>query len=526
MIDPARLYDQLAAAFKQGRWHEAQALAAQLLPLAPKHAGVCGIAGVTCLELQQLPEAVAHLRRATALDPARADFATLLAKALSASGCADQARVQANRAMALQPGDAQTLDCLGLVYVRSHAQAEAATAFAKAVALAPGVAGHRLNLATALTASGCVDAAEAELEACIRLDASCWHAHLLLAQLRRQTASSNHLERLQALLALHHDNAAASLSLHLAMGRECEDLGRYPEAFMHFAQGKAAGRSLRPYSSRRDEKLFANLIRAFPEGMPVASAGDPGDEPIFVIGMPRSGTTLVERILSSHPDVHAAGELQDFAVALQQQSGRQRPFLLDPDLARRARAIDWPRLGARYRASTLPASAHKAHFVDKMPHNFLHVGFIANALPRARIICLRRNPLDTCLGNFRQLFAHPSIHFDYSFDLLDTGRYFVLFDRLMSHWKRAFPGRIHEVCYETLVGSQEACSRELLGHCGLGWDEACLHFENNPAAVATLSSQQVREPIFQSSIGRWKHYERELSGLRKLLQDADIDATA
>jgi hypothetical protein len=135
---------------------------------------------------------------------------------------------------------------------------------------------------------------------------------------------------------------------------------------------------------------------------------------------------------------------------------------------------------------------------------------------------MRRNPLDTCLGNFRQLFAHPSIHLDYSFDLLDTGRYFVLFDQLMAHWKQVFPGRIHEVNYETLVSSQEACSRELLARCGLTWDDACLHFEKNPSPVATLSSQQVRKPIFNTSVGRWKHYERELSGLRKLLQEAGL----
>jgi hypothetical protein len=127
--------------------------------------------------------------------------------------------------------------------------------------------------------------------------------------------------------------------------------------------------------------------------------------------------------------------------------------------------------------------------------------------------------VDTCLSNFRQLFEPDSPHFGYSFDLLDTGRYYLLFDRLMAHWKRVFNGRVHEVSYEMLVSSQEASSRKLIELCGLTWDEACLRFDKNPAPVATMSSQQVREPIFHSSIGRWKHYERELSDLRRLLKD-------
>jgi hypothetical protein len=135
---------------------------------------------------------------------------------------------------------------------------------------------------------------------------------------------------------------------------------------------------------------------------------------------------------------------------------------------------------------------------------------------------MRRNPLDICLGNFQQLFADASIHFDYSYDLLDIGRYVVLFARLMAHWKHVLPGRIHEVDYETLVTSPEATSRELLEYCGLTWNDACLHFERNPSPVATLSSQQVRQPLFRSSIDRWKHYERELAPLRRMLQDAGL----
>lgn len=522
MTDPAALYAQLVATFRRGEWQEALALATQLLPFAPEHAGVYSIAGITCVELGQLPQGVDYLRRATELDPSRADFATMLARALLASHLPGEARLEANRAMSLDPRDPLTLDALGMIYAQTHAHESAVTAFRQAVSLAPTSVACRFNLASALTTTGDTDGAEQELEACITLDAKSWHAHLLLAQLRRQTAERNHLARLQHLFALHKRSAAA-VSLNLAMAKEYEDLGKYPESFRHTAQGKASARSARPYSIQRDTGMFEALMRAFPKARSEVPGGASSDQPIFVIGMPRSGTTLVSRILSSHPEVHAAGELQDFAIALQQESDGGLPFLLDPQIVERTRAINWKRLGSRYLASACPAATKQTRFIDKMPHNFLYAGFIANALPNARIICLRRHPLDTCLGNFQQYFADPSIHLDYSCDLLDTGRYYVLFDRLMAHWRQVLPGRVHEVNYETLVMSQEATSRKLIDQCGLSWNDACLHFENNPSAVATLSSQQVRQPMYRSSIGRWRHYEHELAGLRRLLQDAGIE---
>ena len=158
-----------------------------------------------------------------------------------------------------------------------------------------------------------------------------------------------------------------------------------------------------------------------------------------------------------------------------------------------------------------------------MPHNFLYAGFIAAALPQARIVCLRRNPMDTCLSNFRQQFSLAGRVYDYSYDILDTGRYYILFDRLMAFWRERLPGRILEVEYETLVENQEAVTRRLLGFCGLPWEDACLRFEENQAPVATASAVQVRSPIYRGALSRWKRYEPQLRELRMLLEDAGID---
>lgn len=519
--DPAQLYAELVATYNRGQWHEAERLANLLLPLAPRHAGVYSIAGATCLQLQKMTEAAGYLGRASELDPGRADFATLHAKALAIAGNRGEALLAADRALALSPADPMGLDTLGVIYTQAHAHGKAVEAFRRAVAHSPAKASLRFNLATALVAIGEVDAAEAEFENCIALDQTFWPSHLSLARLRQQTGAGNHVSRLRSLLAQHQGDSGAAIYLNMALAKELEDLGEYPHAFAHLVRGKSAARGTRRYPADRDRALLEVLTRVFQEPPPGAD-GHPTDEPIFVIGMPRSGTTLVERIISNHPHVYAAGELQNFAGALQRVSASHASLLADPQIAERVQALDWQRLGADYLASTRPATGHKPRFVDKLPHNFLYAGFIARALPNARIICLRRDPLDTCLGNFRQLFDNATSTFDYAFDLLDTGRHYILFDRLMAHWQRVFPGRIMEVDYEALVAQHASVTRQLLEFCGLPWHDACLHFEHNTAAVATLSAAQVRAPIYRHAVHRWKNYAAQLGDLRSLLADAGI----
>ncbi len=521
MTDPAKLYVDLVATFQQGRWEQAQALASQLLPFASEHAGVYSIAGVIKLELGQPSLAADYFRRAEELDPARADFATLHAKSLLLAGFPGGALQAADRALALSPDDPMTLDTLGVIYTQAHAHTRAITAFRKAVTRSPTLPSCRFNLANALVAAGDIAAAEHELRACTQLAPGYWNAHLLLSQLRRQSAEHNHLEPLHLLLSQHGSAPDAQIYLNMALAKEYEDLDDYPRAFKHLQRGKSAARKAHPYSIRRDQLLFEALMNTFRQPEPDA-AGDPTDEPIFIIGMPRSGTTLVERIISNHPDVYAAGELQNFSAALQQTSDSPVPLLLDPAIALRTSRLDWKQLGARYLASTRPLTGQSPRFVDKLPHNFLYAGFIANALPNAKIICLRRNPLDTCLGNFRQLFESASFYFDYSHDLIDAGQYFVLFDRLMTHWQRVFPGRIFELQYEELVSSPEFFTQKLLDFCGLPWDQACLTFEANQAPVTTFSATQVREPIHRSAVGRWKKYAEQLQELRSVLAAAGI----
>ncbi len=519
---PADLYTWALASFHQKEWRRAHDLSVSVLQQIPHRADACYLAGLAAIEMKQWPMALKHLRQATQLDPKRAEYAAQLAKILSLANATGDALREAGRALGLPSPDASTLDTLGVVYTRANAHERAASLFRRAATQSPDNPVFRFNFAMSLMYAGDIDAAEAQLEASLSLDPQYWRAHSSLTMLRRQTKESNHVERLLSHSQQSANDATAQMYLNMALGKEYEDQEDFSKAFAHFTKGKAALKGDQLSSTKRDEALFEAMTRAFSERQPQAK-GYPTEEPIFVVGMPRSGTTLVERIISSHPFVYSAGELQNFGLALKQASGVRTPSLLDLETIERGCNIPWDKLGEKYLLSTRPLTDAKPHFIDKFPHNFLYIGFIANALPKAKIICLRRNAMDTCLSNFRELFTAGSEFHGYSLDVLDAGRYYILFDRLMAHWKRVFPGRILEVEYETLVDTQEASTRQLLEYCDLPWSDACLRFEQNGAPVTTASSVQVRAPIYRSSIRRWKKYESQLTELRNLLTNAGID---
>jgi hypothetical protein len=220
--------------------------------------------------------------------------------------------------------------------------------------------------------------------------------------------------------------------------------------------------------------------------------------------------------------VLSAGELQNFALCVKQLAGTPSNRVLDVPTIEASAAIDFADLGRRYVDSTRPNTGSTPRFVDKMPLNFFYVGLIRFALPNAKIVCLRRDVLDTCLSNFRQLFALTFSYYNYSYDLGDIGRYYAAFDRLLAHWDRALPGAVLQVGYEELVLDQEAQTRRLLEFCGLPWEAGCLAFHENRAPVATASAVQVRQPLYASSVGRWRRYARHLEPLAQELARCGI----
>jgi len=478
--------------------------------------------GVAAAERGQVGEGLALIERAIAVDPVYAEAHAQLARWLSRLYRARDAASAAERALALGPANAVTLDTIGVVFSRCGMHERAVTCFERAVAAEPSRASLHFNLASALKFLGRFDAAERAYETCLEREPRFWRAHSSLSQLRRQTPGCNHVARLSALLAGGDLEPDAELHLRHALAKELEDLGRYAESFAQLVAGKARKRAALGYTFERDRRLFETLIGLFPDTVAEPRRDRPSDAPVFVVGMPRSGTTLVERILSSHSQVSSAGESQNFGLLVKRAAGTASARVLDEETLQRSKSIDLGAVGNAYIDQTRPAG-DKARFVDKMPLNFFYLGHIARALPDASLVVVRRHPLDTCLSNFRQLFALGFSYYDYAYDLLDTGRYYAMFERLIAHWRRVLPGRLHEIAYEDLVADQRGATTRLLQHCGLPWEENCLAFERNPLAVATASAVQVREPLYGQAVGRWRRYESELEPLARLLREQGVD---
>lgn len=516
------IYGRAVEALNRQRWAEARQLASSLLPRWAEHAGVNFVVGVGAHWMGDHRSAYQHLREAVRLNPSRADYVAQLALLFATMRLFPQALQSAERALSLGPNDPLSLDALGIVFTQTNAHERADEVYTRAASMAPDVASLQFNLATARMFVGKLELAEASYARCIELDSRYWRAYLARAQLRRWTQEDNHVEALQALLPIAGDDPQAQLYVHLALEKELYDLGEIERSFHHLQSGKHAWGRVLGYTSGEDVALIDAIMAGHDATPANTDAACDSREPIFIIGMPRSGTTLVERILSSHSAVMSAGELQNFGVQVKRLSGSTTASMMDADTFLAAPRIASGKLGNSYIDSTRPATGGSPHFIDKLPQNFLYAGLIARALPNARMICLRRDPVDVTLSNFRQLFALRSPNFGYSFDICDTARYYVLFDRLMSFWHERMPGRILEVAYEDIVEDQEAQTRRLLDHCGLAWEQACLEFERNTAPVATASVVQVRSPIYRSSMQRWRRYGDLLDEPRRILAEAGI----
>lgn len=357
--------------------------------------------------------------------------------------------------------------------------------------------------------------AEATLESCLALAPGHAQAHWALSRVRRQTPSRNHAARLRGLLASQPD-PASSIYLAFALFKELDELGLGDEAWQALMLGCAAKRRQLAYRPDEEQAAFAQLqmIRG-PSPAENGPGALPQPVPIFIVGMPRTGTTLLERILGRHPDVENAGELDDFPLQLRWSANRFSKSYLDAAVFRAAQGEDPAQLGQRYLERAGWRAKGKACFTDKLPLNFLHVGFIAGALPQARILHMVRNPMDTCFSNLKELFTEV---YPYSYDLDELATHYGRYRRLMAHWHEQFPGRVLDVSYESLVTDPEAASRTILDFCGLGWRPECIDIEASAGAVTTASSAQVREPIHRRAVDGWRRYERQLEPLRARLQ--------
>ena len=442
------------------------------------------------------------------------------ARALAFLHRPDEARDAAERASAAAPDDALTLDTIGVVLSRAGMHAEALDFFLRATTKAPDVAAFRLNLAASQQFSGRFADAERSYRQAYALDPTLERALSAIPHLRKQTDDDNLIAELRSAFAKAGDNLERRLHLGHALSKSLEDVGAHQDSLQVLHDAKRVGAHFLPIAAQRDQAVFSAATRTINVS---SRTGHGSEEPIFIIGLPRTGTTLTDRILSSHLDVFSAGELGAFALTVKRMTQTASRFVLDAEALNKAMALDPAEIGEAYIAATRPRTGHTARFVDKMPLNFFYAGLIHRALPRARIICLRRNPMDSCLSNYRQLLGIGGSSYDYTFDLASTARYYAAFDRLVAHWREALPPtHFTEIWYEDLVRDLEPNARRLVEFAGLSWDARCLNFHENAAPVATASSVQVRSPLYTSSLNRWRLYGDALEPLRMALQAEGI----
>jgi tetratricopeptide (TPR) repeat protein len=527
-----QLHRQAQAALADGRAREAHQHCLQILQSDPQFADAWFLCGVIAAQNGLLSKAVEIFHKALALCGDNAEYEAELGKTLVSLNRYGEALQAAQRAWSQKPQDLPTLNTLGVVFSHTGEHDRALACFEQAATLLESQFTQRrqpnptwcadfyFNHANSLQFAGQLGAAEATFERAIACAPKLFKAHSALASLRRVSHQDNHLQRLEQLRP-HVGSASDQLHLGHALASEQEKLGLFKESLQSLQWAKQNHAQQVEYKWQEDSEFFDCMPTLFNAELYSGPAtGCNSSEPIFIVGMPRTGTTLTEQILASHSRVFAAGELQNLGLLVQQMTDTPSGSKLDAHTLKRALDLDPAELGQRYLESTRPRTGHSDYFIDKLPLNFFYLGLIKRALPNAKLVCLLRNPMDSCLSNYRQQFATTFRSYHYSLDLLDCGRYYIAFRRLMQHWQSVLPGGVIELQYEELVSNPETVSRSLLSNCGLDWEPQCLEFQNSTRAVATASSAQVRSGIYQTSVDRWRNYGDALKPLQALLESA------
>ncbi len=467
------------------------------------------------LELERAGEPAAaesHYRRAAARAPEDPNAALNLGNALSKQKRFEAALAEFERAARLDPSLwPARLNIANML--QELARLDEAIAVLEALLAAhPGYAEAHYNYAVYLREKGDFAAAVAALERALEIRPDFAKALTSKVGLKSYAAGDQDIGRLERLLASQDIGERQRMEVAFALGKVYDDLGRCDDAFAQFADANRVKHERAGYDAAAEEALVERLIATFSGEFLAAREGygAASERPVFVLGMPRSGTTLVEQILASHPQVHGGGELRtmrQICDAMAAEVGSAQPF---PECARELDADSAAQLGRRYLDHIATLSETAARVIDKMPHNFQRVGAIALLLPGARLIHCRRDPLDTCLSCFFQDFAG-----DYPFanDLASLGHFYGQYRRLMEHWRAVSPLPLIEVDYEALVADLEGESRRLVAFCGLDWDSRCLAFHRTERQIRTVSQWQVRQPLYTASVGRWRRYERHLAPL-------------
>ncbi|MFA6229944.1 MAG: sulfotransferase [Rhodanobacter sp.] len=509
----ARLWSRAQRYLSDGQLLAARIALESLLQRDPAHLhSLLTLSGIAFAE-HRVRDAAAYALDAVRCLPADGSSIVEVANALLGVGETVAARNCLEHPVLLDTKEGNVLAGMASLRKMLGEHREALALFNQAAAAGEGVIDFRFQRALELIFNGQMDEAEAELKICLRLEPTFGRGALALTRLRKQTPEKNHLEDLKERLQDVERGTEDHAALEFAVYKELEDIGRYDVAWEALARGNAILYARQHHDPEYERQLFDNLIRrSTPQLLQPADVVHKGPQPIFIIGMPRSGTTLLDRVLGNHSQVNSAGELDDFGLQLRWTANHRTT--LDEYVLERLADLDYAELGRRYLDRTQWRAQGARFFIDKLPRNWMVAGLIHRALPQARILNLVRDPMDVCFSNFRALLGDT---FPWSYDLHALAVHYSQYRRVLAHWHAAMPGKIFDVPYSELTRDPETMTRTVLDYCGLEWEPGCADITRNKAAVATLSMSQVREPIHTRFFEEWRNYEQQLQPLRQAI---------
>jgi len=477
------------------------------------------------LRSKQSSSALNSILKAENLAPTQPQIRILKINCLALTGNTKEALVVAKKLINEQPLLlAKDWSSLGLHFHQLNSLSFAHQCFANAVKIEPNNSHYQFNYATSLRNTGDLEGSTQALNKVISLKPNDWDAYLARSLLKKVTQETNNIAELIALTNTEKTNKEAQSKLFFALAKEEEDCQQYKNSIKHLQQANEIRSQFTQYNIDNDIDTINDICANFSDFTDLKPTIKPkkSNQPIFIIGLPRTGTTLLERIISQHPDVLAAGELHDFStcLTLAVNSSSSTPLKNKQDFIKQSANIDYQALGEAYLGSTKELVQQNPFFIDKMPLNFLYTGLIQRALPEAKIIHLTRSPMAACYAIYKTSFGQA---YPFSYNLNDLAKYYIAYRKLMDHWLKINDDNIVEVSYESLVKSPQETSEKVFRFLSLPWQTKYLELKNNKQASATASSSQVRGKIYQSSVELWRNYTDELAPLRKKLLQAGID---